>query len=154
MAITPVGDIVHDVARAAEPTQARAAALGLSAGAARTAAGEIADPLGAAGATVRSHGFDAYVATTNLKSDTAKVVATSSTSLSPSYQKLEAMLLQTYIETMMPKNSDAVFGKGVGGAMWKSLMAEQIGAHFAKSGGVGIARLLEQAARNGGVTPT
>ena len=34
-------------------------------------------------------------------------------------------MLQTFIQNMLPKDAEAVYGKGMAGDMWKSLMAEQ-----------------------------
>ena len=49
------------------------------------------------------------------------------------------MVLQTFIQTMLPKDAEAVYGKGMAGDMWKSLLAEQLGDAMAERGGIGIA---------------
>ena len=59
-----------------------------------------------------------------------------------SYQHFEAMVLQTFIQNMLPKNTESVYGKGMAGDMWKSLMAEQLSKSMAARGGIGIASRL------------
>ena len=61
------------------------------------------------------------------------------------YRKFEAFILQTFVETMLPKQSEEVFGKGTAGGVWKSMLAEQLGAQLAKGKGIGIAKQLASA---------
>jgi hypothetical protein len=49
------------------------------------------------------------------------------------------MVLRNFMETMLPKENEAVYGKGLAGDMWKSLMAEQLANVVAERGGIGIA---------------
>lgn len=59
-------------------------------------------------------------------------------------QKFEAVVLSTFVQAMMPKDSTSVFGEGLSGDMWKAQMSEKLGEQLAKSGGIGIAdRLLK-----------
>ena len=46
---------------------------------------------------------------------------------------------------MLPKESEEVFGKGTAGGVWKSMLAEQLGAQLAKGKGIGIAKQLAAA---------
>jgi len=55
------------------------------------------------------------------------------------YQRFEAMILQSFIGSMLPKDSEELYGKGTAGEIWKGMMAEQLGAALAKGGGIGIA---------------
>lgn len=59
-------------------------------------------------------------------------------------QEFEAFVLQSFVETMLPGQPDNVFGKGTAGALWKSMLAEQIAREIARSGGIGIARMVER----------
>jgi Rod binding domain-containing protein len=53
------------------------------------------------------------------------------------------MILRNFVEAMLPKSAETVYGKGLAGDMWKSMMAEQVANVVAQRGGVGIAdRLL------------
>jgi Rod binding domain-containing protein len=64
---------------------------------------------------------------------------------SKAYQRFEAVVLQTFLQSMMPKNSEAVYGSGLAGDMWKSELAQQIASVMAKRGGIGIANRLLKA---------
>jgi flagellar protein FlgJ len=69
--------------------------------------------------------------------------------------KFEAMVLGSFIENMLPKQADAVYGEGLSGDMWQSLMAQQLGDVLAARGGIGIAeRLLKDRYVEGETTGT
>lgn len=55
------------------------------------------------------------------------------------FRKFEGMVLQTFIQTMLPQESEAVYGQGLAGDMWKSFLAKEIADQMARSGGIGIA---------------
>ncbi|MEP9389723.1 rod-binding protein [Mesorhizobium sp. KR9-304] len=55
------------------------------------------------------------------------------------FRRFEAMVLQTFIQNMLPKDGAAVYGKGMAGDMWKSLLAEKVATVMADRGGIGIA---------------
>ena len=126
MAIPASVDLVMDVVRAADPSVAEAARSKLANLSAGSAAGqrfqvEGGDGTGAArGATPEA------------------------------FAKFEAMVLQTFLQTMLPKDTESVYGGGVAGEMWQSMLAEQIGEVMAKRGGIGIAdRILRDHYRQG-----
>src|SRR5690606_36863105 len=56
-----------------------------------------------------------------------------------SFKRFEAMVLQTFIQNMLPRDSASVYGKGMAGDMWKSLLAEKDAEVMAERGGIGIA---------------
>jgi Rod binding domain-containing protein len=56
-----------------------------------------------------------------------------------SFKRFEAMVLQTFIQSMLPNDGAAVYGKGMAGDMWKSLLAEKMAEVMAERGGIGIA---------------
>ena len=56
-----------------------------------------------------------------------------------SFKRFEAMVLQTFIQNMLPKDGAAFYGKGMAGDMWKSLLAEKVAEVMADRGGIGIA---------------
>lgn len=123
MAISPPSDIVLDVAKAAEPAglqAARAALVNRTSGAAGTfSLGEetVAPGIGL-----------------TRKPDTA--------SPDESMKRFEAMVLRTFFENMLPKNTESVYGKGMAGDMWKSMMAEHLADATADAGGIGIAKTV------------
>lgn len=57
-------------------------------------------------------------------------------------EKFEAFVLQSFIQEMLPKDTENVFGGGLAGEYWRSMMAEQLGGVMAKGGGIGIAKYL------------
>jgi Rod binding domain-containing protein len=127
LAISPPGDIIMDVMRAAEPERAQAARAQLQ----RIAEG--ARPPAA------------FEATTSLAS--ARVPAKEGEG---PYQKFEAMVLGTFFQSMMPDSTSSVYGEGMSGDIWKSLLAQQLGDTVAQRGGIGIAnRLLADHYREG-----
>jgi hypothetical protein len=72
-------------------------------------------------------------------------------------QKFEAFVLQTFIQEMMPETPESVFGAGISGDFWKSMMAEKIAEQVAARGSLGIADYLraghEPPVRVGGFNP-
>ncbi|MGE0500381.1 MAG: rod-binding protein [Rhizobiaceae bacterium] len=61
-----------------------------------------------------------------------------------SYEKFESMVLGSFLQTMMPKDTESVYGGGIAGEMWQSMLAQQLGEVLAERGGIGIAdRLLK-----------
>ncbi len=57
-------------------------------------------------------------------------------------QDFEAVVLQSFISSMLPENAENVYGEGTAGSVWKSMLAEQISKQMAKSGGIGIAERI------------
>ncbi|AWB23930.1 flagellar biosynthesis protein FlgJ [Methylobacterium currus] len=138
MSITPPSDIVLDVARAADPSRYQEAAAKLSqpGSAGATAFADAARDVG-----LSTHvPLDARGALLTLQNQTAMTGAGSDP-----YKKFEGLVLQQFVEAMMPEKSETVYGKGNAGGIWKSMLSEQIGAQIAKAGGIGIARMLNAA---------
>ena len=128
MAISPPSDIVLDVVKAADPQSVREAHTRLvNAGSAATETTfELANarPLGV---DIRPSGYD---------------------SVPEPYREFEAMVLQSFIKSMLPEDATNTFGEGTAGDIWKGMMAEQLGRAVAESGGIGIAQqLADQAER-------
>lgn len=121
MAISPPGDIVNDVMRAASPEKVSAARAQLQRISQSAAAGV------GPGFEVASPGASRQAEAT----DKAK-----------SLQKFEAMVLGQFFQQMMPQNSESVYGEGLSGDIWKSITAQHLGDSVAQSGGIGIANRL------------
>jgi Rod binding domain-containing protein len=49
------------------------------------------------------------------------------------------------VESMMPEDSQAMFGSGTAGSVWKSMLAEKVAAEIARSGVIGIAKQVAAA---------
>lgn len=120
MAISPPSDIVLDVARAADPADIRKAH---------------AELLSRAGAS------DASFEVAGLRNARASRPVEGA----DSFKRFEAMVLQTFIQNMLPKNAEGIFGKGLAGDMWKARMSEHMADVVAERGGIGIAQSLASA---------
>lgn len=136
MGISPPSDIVQDVARAADPAKLQAASrklMELSTGAGATDFADIFNTLPNAGAPMVKDPYTVQLASRN------QTILSGPGKAGSAYQQFEAFVLQSFIESMLPKDSESTFGKGTAGSVWRSMMAEQIGAQIAKAGGIGIA---------------
>lgn len=142
VAISPPSDLVLDVVRAADPAQVQEAQARLKSNRAAFEATSLAEAGG---------GFQAAVGILNR--DSAAAAAAGGTAsvgrkdVPEHYRKFEAMVLQNFVKSMLPDDSEQVYGKGTAGEIWRGMMAEQLGEVIAKGGGIGIAESL---ARNSG----
>jgi flagellar protein FlgJ len=116
LAISLPSDIVLDAVKAVEPSGVEAVRAALAARRATAAAGVFS--------LAETGSADAAPAT-EAKAPEA-------------FKRFEAMVLQTFIESMLPRDSASVYGKGVAGDMWKSMMAEKLADAMAERGGIGI----------------
>ncbi len=152
MSIKPISDIVLEVAKAADPVSYKSAAerLGNIAGAASsvpekfagTFPGTFVETLG--GMQPRKPAaphlpFDPALALVHMQNRDALAAAPAS-----AYEKFEGFVLQTFIESMLPKG-EALFGGGTAGEIWRSMLAEGLGAQLSRVGGIGIAEMLSHA---------
>ncbi|MCW4113723.1 rod-binding protein [Aurantimonas sp. MSK8Z-1] len=98
-------------------------------------------------ATLKSQGADAQGGTDAAVlplGQSLQVVKHESRTVSP-YQKFEGFVLRTFIEDMLPSSeTSSFFGTGTAGNIWRSMLAEQMGDELARSGGIGIADMLEK----------
>ncbi len=144
MAITPPSDIVLDVLNAADPARLETAQAKLNSTRAVHAARELASTDKSFDATLTRTGLvNRAAGLDNINHHVAKK------DVPEHYRKFESMVLQSFVKTMLPEESEAIFGKGVAGEMWRGMMAEQLGEALAKGGGIGIAETL---ARGGKTT--
>ena len=137
MAISPPSDIISEVARAADPARYQAATQNLLQGASPAGGASFEDAVRAVSARPVGMGADIYQIRTSLRNDAELTAAEKAKKAN---QEFEAFILQTFVESMLPKDAENTYGKGNAGSIWKSMMAEQIGAQIAKAGGVGIAK--------------
>lgn len=134
MAISVISDLVMDVVRAADPQQVQVAQEKLKANKAAFAASSLADAgkgFGAAVDFIEGAASKAGIGNINLQKTAVKVPE--------EYRKFEASVLQTFIGSMLPKDSEEVYGKGSAGEIWKSMMSEQFADVMSQNGGIGIA---------------
>lgn len=140
MAISPPSDIVNDVARAADPARYQAAAQKLLDGASAVDGASFEDAVkSVAGQPLMATGADVYTLRNSLRNDAESASAART---KKAHQEFEAYILQTFVESMLPKDAENTYGKGNAGSIWKSMMAEQIGAQISRAGGIGVAKQL------------
>lgn len=169
MAVSLPADIVMDVARAADPTRFRAAVnklesggdyaavardvalafasadtegLDAASGSARAPGARL--PFDVDQARLRLGGRDGFTGVPDIRLADGLLNADRLREGSP-YEQFEALTLQKFVESILPKGGEAWFGKGFAGETWKSFLAQQVAAELARSGGIGIAQMVERA---------
>jgi Rod binding domain-containing protein len=137
LAISPPSDIVLDVARAVDPAELAAARTQLAerarAGVGKADFPDIASLASPSESPAKNMAGMRFAG----RADADKTGETPK-----AYRKFEAAVLQNFMQSMMPKDSEAVYGKGLAGDMWKSELAKQLGTVLADRGGIGIANRL------------
>jgi Rod binding domain-containing protein len=160
MTIAPGSDIVLDALMAADPAKSRAVAEKLSQ-MRPSRVGDFDTAVAEPDAALKAASTASVGAAPQPAADAAALLAqrpppqidaagprggaVPPAAIPPAYRKFEAFVLQTFIESMLPRGSAVNFGKGVAGDVWRSMLAEQLGNAVAKSGGVGIAKFLAAA---------
>lgn len=148
MAITPPSDIVLDVARAADPERYRAAVERLTNLRAASAAADASPPpvaLERPATPATTIANDGGLRPGAPVRDRRRLDA---------FGQFEAFVLQSFVQSMLPKNATNVYGRGTAGEVWRSMLAEKIGEELARSGQVGIAqRLAASSGRQPGAEP-
>lgn len=142
MSIFPSTDIVLDVARAADPRRLHVAMKRLD------DAGSLTAPRARMIARTPDANATAFYAAlsnglTARPAPTARPTPPTSGTEASVAQKFEAFILQSWLELLLPKANEASFGLGEAGSVWRSMMAEQLGAQIARAGGVGIQKILD-----------
>ena len=143
MAIKPPSDLVLDVAAAAHPDRVQAAAARLENASAGESAAEFArnlDAVAKAAAAASSAAPPAPVAPQTLavqatapdhRAAAQPAAAQPDASRLKAMQKMEAFFLQTVVQEMLPKDAENVYGSGLAGDVWKSMLAEHVAAEIA-----------------------
>jgi peptidoglycan hydrolase FlgJ len=140
MAFNPRSDIVQEVMSAADPSRASLAA----------------ERLATLGQTSAKGDFVAHLAKTETASKATDTTADGLASARDSLASLgemsgkaakakvefEAMLLNSFVGELLPKDAGDVFGKGQAGEMWRSMLSEQVSRQIARSGALGLSRRL------------
>ena len=146
MAISPPSDILIDAARAADPAKVQAATQRLAALASDPSAPNtgFSDALARAkdGATVAPTPGSAAAGPS--APSTFRSAATTGQGKTGAYTKFEAVLLQSFVESMLPKD-DELYGDKNSAGVYRSMMAEQFANQIATSGGIGLAKAIEAA---------
>ena len=141
MAFNPRTDVVLEVASAADPSRATLAAQRLNALAAPNApTADFAADVGRAEAA----GSAASAPLANAAGARSRLAEAPGgpDKLRQAKTQFEAMMLNSFVGELLPKDSGEVFGQGMAGDMWRSMLAEQVSMQIAKSGKLGLARRL------------
>ncbi|MEF2071751.1 rod-binding protein [Consotaella aegiceratis] len=147
MAISPPSDLVLDVLRAAGPDADNRLAATLRQKAVTgpdSSALAFADTMRGEALRVGGTGADLEIAPTSSADTKLVQTAHHESSQAGPYEKFEAFVLRSFVESMLPSENSSFFGEGTAGGIWRSMMAEQIGDELAKGGGIGIADMLEE----------
>jgi peptidoglycan hydrolase FlgJ len=141
MAFNPRTDVVLEVLSAADPSRASLAAQRLNAVASSNApAADFAANLDRAAAPA-SATTAPLASAADMRSHLAEA-AGGPDKLRQAKTQFEAMMLSSFVGELLPKDSGEVFGQGMAGDMWRSMLAEQVSTQIAKSGKLGLARRL------------
>lgn len=141
MAISPPSDILLDVANAADPAQVRVATARLAklANDPGLVDADFGKALSAAG---KGNGtFSSAPPVTATISAPLGASSVEAKDAKTAYQKFEALLLQNFVETMLPKD-DELYGDKESAGIYRSMMAEQFATQLSKAGGIGIAKSI------------
>ena len=146
MSIQTATDIILDVVRAADPAVAQRAEAMLEAASIRKSEQ-------AAGTPAFQHQLLASASESSVTVSAASVGDAAPDKSLEVYQRFEAMILQNFVGSMLPKDSEQLYGEGTAGDIWKGMMAEQLGAVLAKGGGIGIAARMMGDRLSAGLAP-
>jgi Rod binding domain-containing protein len=142
MAIDPPSDIVLEVAKAADPERAAAVARRLTnlaagdgAGADFTAALDQTSPPSVATSAPVADASD-------MRARLANIDQAQNQKANQARVQFEAVLLNSLVGEMLPKDAPEAYGEGLAGEMWRSMLADQVSRQIARSGSLGIGQRL------------
>jgi peptidoglycan hydrolase FlgJ len=140
MAFSPKTDVILEVASAADPSRASLAAQRLNA-----IAGSNATPADFVSSLNQAAGVANAPSSLPGGADARSRLAEAASGpekLGKAKTQFEAMMLNSFVSELLPKDTGEVFGQGMAGDMWRSMLAEQVSTQIAKSGKLGLARRL------------
>ena len=129
MSISVTTDIILDVARAADPQRLKAAIRKLENAGGETAGAEFAALLAqpdAKGAQSTPQGRSTHTPSASHPAASKARTQIEADPTEAAYRALGGVLLQKTFETAMPDKTASVFGKGVAGSTWKSLLTQHL----------------------------
>ena len=147
MSISPPSDIVFDVLRASDPQRQQIAAqkLATAAGSSMQKQQIVIRPTSAM-PTRPSFDADLAMAQRNNQQILSRAPTTSSNSpVGSAHRQFETMVLKDFVQRMLPEKSEATFGQGTAGSIWKSWMADAVAKEISDAGGIGLTGVLQPA---------
>ena len=141
MAINPPSDIVMDVLKAADPERVsqvtqRLSNLSAAAPAGSDAFSAVLDQKAASSPTSK------IFLPINAAAPAPRAAHADSSRTSKVETDFEASILGSFVQELLPKDTQDVFGQGSAGDIWRSMLGDQIARQIAKSGELGIAKKL------------
>ena len=141
MAFSPKTDVILEVASAADPSRATLVAQRLSAIAGSNASpADFISSLNQAAAAANAPP-SSLTGGADARSRLAEATG-GPDKLHQAKTQFEAMMLNSFVSELLPKDTGEVFGQGMARDMWRSMLAEQVSTQIAKSGKLGLARRL------------
>ena len=143
MSISPPSDILLDVAKAADPQKYRAAveklarASGVSDAEAEKAVTEAINTVAAAASAKAARASGPVVS-----AQPGVMAGRSVNPLKTPEKEFEAFFLRTFVESILPQDSEVLFGSGPAGDIWKSMLAEHLANELAQGTSFGIAEQI------------
>jgi Rod binding domain-containing protein len=144
MAIDAPSDIVMEVANAADPARAAAVAQRLNAlaGAAGAGAADFAETLAATAPAASAPAAASGLSALDARARFAAAADASDEKATKVKTEFESVMLNSFVSEMLPKDASSIFGQGLAGDMWKSMLADQVSRQIAKSDALGIGKRL------------
>ena len=138
MSIQPISDIILDVANAADPVKVAAVKQKL----AEASGADFAALLlgGGTGASERTSaaGWSEQAKSQFFSAPTGARIVEKGAREDEAKRGLETMVAKMMIETMLPKEGAATFGKGTAGGIWRSMLADRLATELTRGKGLGI----------------
>ena len=144
MAVSLPSDLILDVIRNADPTQARTAAARLQ----MLGGPENGESFAAMLAGPASSSSSEMLPGTEMGILPAPP-STGSGSATGAFADFERMVLRNLFESLLPDAGSGAFGPVPSAGVWRSLAADQLAGVYAGTGGIGIARTLEGSGHEG-----
>lgn len=146
MSISPPGDIVFDVMRASDPLSVAAARRKLARADGASDTGRVRSTITPTAGAPPRRTFNADAARTSLQTDQAQrnagVAGQDRADRLTAGQQFESMVLQGFVDKMLPRNSAHTFGSGTAGSVWKSQMSAALANQVAATGTLGLGDMV------------
>jgi hypothetical protein len=133
MSVQPLSDIILDVANAADPVKVAAVKQRL----AEASGGDFAALLGGSEAA-SFRDWSASAKANFFAAPTGARIVESNTSPDEAKRGLETLVAKMMLETMLPKEGEATFGKGTAGNVWRSMLADRLATELTRGKGLGL----------------
>ena len=140
MGLNPASDVILEVARAADPTRAAAVTQRLDALGSAPVGTDFANVLDRTAGAVTPSPVQAPRPPDLRARLTTGVDAPDKASKAET--QFESVMLNAFINELLPKEAPDAFGQGLSGQMWRSLLAEKIANQIAGSGALGLGSRL------------